>query len=134
MKIVKSLEDSSLSIKGVNKTFKNESKEQNRGCLSMLGGTLGVCLLVNLLTGKIFPFLMSMQWLTIKKLNQKYLPLRFPWLGEVILDGGFQSYLTDKTEFRYYNKSNTSVWFIITSGHSFICLARSQKYLSLDVL
>ena len=42
MKIVKSLKESSLSIKGVSKTFKNEAKEQKGGFLEMLLGTLGV--------------------------------------------------------------------------------------------
>ena len=38
--------------KSVNKTLKNEAKEQKRGFLSMLLGTLGPSLLGNLLTGK----------------------------------------------------------------------------------
>ena len=53
MKIVKSLEESGLSIKDVNKTIKNESKEQKGGFLGMLLGTLEASLLVNLLTGKV---------------------------------------------------------------------------------
>ena len=53
MKIVKSLEESGLSIKDVNKTIKNESKEQKGGFLGMLLGTLETSLLVNLLTGKV---------------------------------------------------------------------------------
>ena len=53
MKIVKSLEESSLLTKGINETIKNEAKEQkNLGFLSMLLGTLGSSLLENLLTGK----------------------------------------------------------------------------------
>ena len=53
MKIVKSLEESTLSIKDVSETneFK-EAKEQKRRFLSMLLGTLGASLLGNLLTGK----------------------------------------------------------------------------------
>ena len=39
-------------MKGVTKTIKNEAKEQKRGFLSMLLGTLGASLLGNLLTGK----------------------------------------------------------------------------------
>ena len=35
-KIAKSLEDSSLSLKGVSKTFQNEAKEQKGGILSMI--------------------------------------------------------------------------------------------------
>ena len=52
MKIVQSLEDSSVLLKGVTKTIKNETKEQKRGFLSMLIGTLGASLLGNLLTEK----------------------------------------------------------------------------------
>ena len=46
LKIVKSLE---VLLKGVSETFKNESKEQKRGFLSMLLGTLGASLLGNML-------------------------------------------------------------------------------------
>ena len=52
IKTVKSLEDSSLLLKGVAETVKNEVKEQKGGFLSMLLGTLGAGLLGNLLTGK----------------------------------------------------------------------------------
>ena len=52
MKIVEALEDSNILIKGVTKTFNNETKEQKRGFLSILLGTLGASLLGNLLTGK----------------------------------------------------------------------------------
>ena len=52
IKIVKSLEDSSLLLKGVTETARNEVKEQKGGFLSMLLGTLGASLLGNLLTGK----------------------------------------------------------------------------------
>ena len=52
MKIVKSLEESGLLIKGVSKTIKNESKGQIGGFLSMLLGTLGATILGNLLTCK----------------------------------------------------------------------------------
>ena len=51
MKIVQTLEDSNILLKGVTKTIKNETKEQKRGFLNMLLGTLGA-LLGNLLTGK----------------------------------------------------------------------------------
>ena len=51
-KIVQALEDSNILLKGVTKTIKNETKEQKRGFLSMLLGTLGASLLGNLLTGK----------------------------------------------------------------------------------
>ena len=52
IKIVKSLEDSSLLLKRVTETVQNEVKEQKGGFLSMLLGTLGVSLLGNLLTGR----------------------------------------------------------------------------------
>ena len=52
IKIVKSLKDSGLLLKGVSKTVQNEAKEQKRGFLSMLLGTLSASLLGNILTGK----------------------------------------------------------------------------------
>ena len=52
IKIVKSLEDSGLLLKGVRKTIQNEAKEQRGQFLSMLLGTLGVILLGNILAGK----------------------------------------------------------------------------------
>ena len=52
IKIVKSLEDSSLLLKGVTETVQNEVKEQKGGFLSMQLGTLGASLLGNLLTGQ----------------------------------------------------------------------------------
>ena len=39
-------------LKGVTKTFKNETKEQKRGFLSMFLGRLGASLLGNILAGK----------------------------------------------------------------------------------
>ena len=48
MKIVKSLEDSSLLIKGVTQIIDNDRKEQGGGFLSMLLGTLGANLLRNM--------------------------------------------------------------------------------------
>ena len=52
LKIVKSLEDSGIFLKGVSETFKNEAKEQKGGFLSMLLGTLGPSLLGDMLFGK----------------------------------------------------------------------------------
>ena len=52
IKIVKSLEDSGLLIKGVTETVQNEVKEQKGGFLSMLLVTLGASLLGDLLIGK----------------------------------------------------------------------------------
>ena len=51
MKIDQALENSHILLKGVTKTIKNETKEQKRGFLSMLLGTLGAYLLGNLLSG-----------------------------------------------------------------------------------
>ena len=52
VKIVKSLEESGLLIKGVSETIKNKAKEQKGGFLNMLLGTLSVSLSESLLTGK----------------------------------------------------------------------------------
>ena len=52
IKIVNSLEDSGLLLKGVTESVRNEVKEQKAGFLSMLLGTLDAILLGNLLTGK----------------------------------------------------------------------------------
>ena len=52
IKIVKSLEDSGLLLKGVTETVQNEVKEQKGGFVSMLLGTLGASLLGNILTGR----------------------------------------------------------------------------------
>ena len=51
IKIVKSLEDSGLLLEGVTEAVQNEVKEQKRGLLSMLLGTLGARLLGNILIG-----------------------------------------------------------------------------------
>ena len=52
LKIVKSLEDAGLLIKGVSETIKNEAKEQKGGFLDMLLCILGASLLGNMLAGK----------------------------------------------------------------------------------
>ena len=52
MKIIKSLEESSLLINSISQTIKNEAKEQKGRFLSMLLGTIGASLLGNILTGK----------------------------------------------------------------------------------
>ena len=52
IKIVKSLEDSGLLLRGVSETIQNEAKKQVGGFLSMLLGTLGASLLGNILAGK----------------------------------------------------------------------------------
>ena len=52
IKIIKSLEDTGLLLKGVTESVQNEVKEQRGGFLSMLLGTLGASLLGNLLAGK----------------------------------------------------------------------------------
>ena len=52
LKIVKSLEESGLLLKGVTETVQIESKEQKGGFLGMLLDTLGASLWGNLLTGK----------------------------------------------------------------------------------
>ena len=52
MKIIKSLEESGLLIKGLSETIKNEAKEQKSRLFGLLQGTLGASLLGNLSTGK----------------------------------------------------------------------------------
>ena len=53
IKIVKSLEDSGLLLKGVTGTVQNEVKEQKGGILSTLLGTFGARLLGDLLISNI---------------------------------------------------------------------------------
>ena len=50
LKIVKSLEDSGVSLKGVSETIQHEAKEQRGGFLSMLLGTLDASLLGDVLS------------------------------------------------------------------------------------
>ena len=50
LKIVKSLEDSGVLLKGVREKIQNEAKEQRGGFLGMFLGTLGASLLGDLLT------------------------------------------------------------------------------------
>ena len=50
LKIVKSLEDSGLLLKGVSETIQHAAKEQRGGFLSMLLGTLGASLLGDILS------------------------------------------------------------------------------------
>ena len=45
IKIIKSLEDSGLLLKGVTESVQNDVKDQKGGFLSMLLGTLGASLL-----------------------------------------------------------------------------------------
>ena len=52
IKIVKSLEESGLLIKGIAETIKSEAKGQKGGFLGMLLGTSGASLLVNFLAGQ----------------------------------------------------------------------------------
>ena len=50
LKIVKSLEDSNVLLKGVSETIQHEAKEQRRGFLCMLLSTLGASLLDDILS------------------------------------------------------------------------------------
>ena len=52
IKIVKSLEDSGLLLKGVTEIVQNEVKEQKGRFFSTLLGTIGASLLGNILEGK----------------------------------------------------------------------------------
>ena len=51
-KLVQTLEDSSISLKGVTETIKNKTKEQKGEFLGMLLGTLVASLGGNILAGK----------------------------------------------------------------------------------
>ena len=53
MKIVRSLEESGLLIKGISKTIKNDAKEQKGGFFPMLLGTLAASILGSALTGRV---------------------------------------------------------------------------------
>ena len=52
MKIVKSVEDSGLLLKGISETNQNEAKEHKGEFRSILLGTLGASMLGNMLAGK----------------------------------------------------------------------------------
>ena len=52
MKIVQALEDSTILLKGVTKTIKNETQGQKGGFLNMLLGNLGASFSGNMLAGK----------------------------------------------------------------------------------
>ena len=53
MKIVQTLEDSNISLKGITKTIEKETnKKKKGGFLRMFLGTLGTSFLGNMLTGK----------------------------------------------------------------------------------
>ena len=52
IEIVQVFEDSNILLKGVTKTVKKKIKEQKRGFLGMLLGTLWASLLGNMLAGK----------------------------------------------------------------------------------
>ena len=52
MRIVQTLADSNILLKGITRTIKNEIKHQKGGFLSMLLGTFGASLLGSILAGK----------------------------------------------------------------------------------
>ena len=52
LKIAQALQDSNISLKGVTKIIKKETKEQKGGFLEMLFGTFGASLLGNMLAEK----------------------------------------------------------------------------------
>ena len=69
MKIVKSLEDPNLLIKGVSKTAENEINKQRRELLGILGATLGVSLLGNMLASRGMKYKISEHEDTIHRLG-----------------------------------------------------------------
>ena len=78
MKIIKSLEDSGLLLKGVTETVQNEVKEQKGGFLRMLLGTLGASLLGSILEGK--------------GINRAEKGRGINWAGEGIVRAGYGSF------------------------------------------
>ena len=80
IKIVKSLEDSGLLLKGVTKTVQNEVKKQSKGFLSKLLGTLGASLLGNILAGK--------------GINRSGKGCGINWAGEGIVRAGYGNHST----------------------------------------
>ena len=68
IKIVKSLEDSGLLLKGVSETVQNEAREQQGVFLSMLLGTVGASLLGNILVGK--GAIATSQWREINRAGE----------------------------------------------------------------
>ena len=53
LKIVKSLEDSGVLLKGISETIQHEAKEQRGGFLGMLLGSLGASLLGDILSNSL---------------------------------------------------------------------------------
>ena len=52
LKIVKSIKESGLLLKGVSKTIENKARKQEGGFLNLLLGSLGLSLLGNLLASQ----------------------------------------------------------------------------------
>ena len=69
MKILKSLEEYGLLIKGVSETIQNDAKKQKRGFLGMFSGTLGATLLGNILPGKKLLELVKKQITAVKNFS-----------------------------------------------------------------
>ena len=83
LKIIEALENSDILLKGVTKTIKNETKEQKRGFLSMLLGTLGASFLRNLLAGKEFEELV-LEIIKENKFKELVLVVLCPLLRKII--------------------------------------------------
>ena len=77
IKIVKSLKDSGLLLKGVTESVQNEVKEQKGGFLSMLLGTLGGSLLGNLLTGN---FMQEKEYIEQEKVKEYIELVKVIWI------------------------------------------------------
>ena len=77
LKIVKSLKDSGVLLKGLSETIKNEANQQGGGFLSMLLGTFGASLFGDLLRknlsgrGVIRAGLLIWSWLRMKNRGRK---------------------------------------------------------------
>ena len=71
MKIMKSLEESGLLIKGVSKTIKNKTKEHRDGFLGMFLGILGASFFGNLLRGKRVKWSKIPGWGVVKQVEAR---------------------------------------------------------------
>ena len=86
IKIITTVEEHGILLKGISKKIKNEAKEQKGGFLSMLLGTLGASLLGNLLTGKGMYRAGQGMYRTGQGLKKKSLTPFHPWINFEIMD------------------------------------------------